>query len=728
MSNITNLPLFPHTVGNLDDRPNLDADVMKAKFESDCMALWEKLREAIPELNAKFPQSDVIGIVNSSSTDSKVPTAKAVYEAIADALVGAGGTIAESIITDWLADHPEATTTVVDGSVTRAKLDSNLKSVADSVSYVNSNGLLVDHSALPKSNNGITVAHAENGYVHISGSPSDRSIISLIDVSDDAIPAGVKGKQNAILCIEYDNRTTSYLVPIDVYVTTVSNPSLHLLYEDATKTMRVSIPSDVKRIMIRIDIPSDADVTLNDDISVSLLFNRFPNLKDFSEQQLVASVPASLQEPELNHVVGNREYILSSSVTYLHKPDGMTTNTGFLSTRQYTNWHLQMIYAFTGGIIWVRHGNGSSPASVTWSDWEQISGSGGSSISNTYNITTYPSFTTDTNGWLQAVDTETSDETGKTDMTGAIMSLLTDTGYCHLGEGIFYVSGNIDMPKGSMLCGCGAKSEIRLLQSVSTGYCVKMSEYCTIKDVLISGSYSSLTPSESGTRDGVHFVAGYSLSPKVRSRRCVIDNVIVRNFTGAGLFCDDTSMSPEHGLYCTNLHFERCFAGIKINLYSEFGKFTNVCTTDCYYGVINNSGNNVFTSCTFRATHIGFYVDGSKPNSAHGELNGCTLAHIGGDSGSAITMSNVTAGFLIANCHIWYNSVDLTNSSGIVFSGCVFGGGEEVNISGGNLVMFTGCCFMNDVEQPPQFSISSNTKVKFNGCFGSVSGNAVTGA
>ena len=40
----------------------------------------------------------------------------------------------ESAVSDWLDDHPEATTTVQDGSITKAKLDSNLQGTVDDVS------------------------------------------------------------------------------------------------------------------------------------------------------------------------------------------------------------------------------------------------------------------------------------------------------------------------------------------------------------------------------------------------------------------------------------------------------------------------------------------------------------------------------------------------------------------------------------------------------------------
>lgn len=122
MSNISNLGNFPHTIGNLDDRPNLTAAELKAKLEKDVMTVWNTLAEAIPLINDILPASRLVDIVNHSSTDSGVPTAKAVYDAITAAFVGDEHEVAEQIITAWLNDHPEATTTVTDGSITNAKL------------------------------------------------------------------------------------------------------------------------------------------------------------------------------------------------------------------------------------------------------------------------------------------------------------------------------------------------------------------------------------------------------------------------------------------------------------------------------------------------------------------------------------------------------------------------------------------------------------------------------
>lgn len=354
---------------------------------------------------------------------------------------------------------------------------------------------------------------------------------------------------------------------------------------------------------------------------------------------------------------------------------------------------------------------------------------------NTYNITTTPTITTDSNGWLQAVDTDTQDETGKTDMAGPIMSMLNSTGYCHLGEGIFYVSG-IDMPEGSMLCGCGEKTTIRLLSSVSNGYAVKIEAYNTIRDIKFSGSYSSLTPTTDGKRNAINFVADYDgtdTGTAYTTYHCMISDVWIHNFSGSGIYCHNTSISVSKGLEVVNAYILRCYAGINIDYYSEFHHFTNINTSGCYYGCINNGGNNVFTACIFGANYCGFHIDGTQPNAAHGTVNGCTFCHVGSNNGFAIKVNDIAPGYIFANCQIWYCKIEVENCQGVLFDGCVFGRGitddgavsASISISGGNLVLFDGCVFHLDATRPPKITITNNTKTVFQGCYGSESGNAI---
>ena len=354
---------------------------------------------------------------------------------------------------------------------------------------------------------------------------------------------------------------------------------------------------------------------------------------------------------------------------------------------------------------------------------------------NTYNITTAPTITTDSNGWLQAIDTYSEDESNKTDMTGPIMSMLTDTGYCHLSEGIFYVSGNIDMPEGSMIEGCGEKTIIKLLQSTTAGYCIKMCKYNTVQNIKFEGG-DTITEQE-GTRIGILFSAnkdGSEGNTAYETECCMLNNIWISNFSDSGIKCHNTSTNVRRGIYATNLYIIQCWCGINIDYYSEFNKFTNISISSCYYGCINKGGNNVFTACTFHATNTGFYIDGSQPNSAHGTINGCTFCHIGSNNGTAFKAIGVVAGFIISNCQFWYNSVYVENSRGVLFSNCEFGRGisndgsvsASITVDGGESTIFNGCMFHLDSQRPPKITKLNNAKTIFTACYGTESGELIT--
>ena len=76
-----------------------------------------------------------------------VTTGKAVglIEALAKRNIDIDPEVAASVIADWLADHPEATTTVQDGSITQAKLHSDLAGIVENAGHL---GLSVVNGAI----------------------------------------------------------------------------------------------------------------------------------------------------------------------------------------------------------------------------------------------------------------------------------------------------------------------------------------------------------------------------------------------------------------------------------------------------------------------------------------------------------------------------------------------------------------------------------------------------
>lgn len=373
-----------------------------------------------------------------------------------------------------------------------------------------------------------------------------------------------------------------------------------------------------------------------------------------------------------------------------------------------------------------------------WGDWVEVgSGSGsGTTINNSYNITTSPQITTDSNGWLQAVDTNTQSQSGKTDMTGPIMSMLNSTGYCHLGEGIFYVSGNIDMPEGSILQGCGKKTIIRLLSSVSNGYCVRIGRYNTVQNILFSGGYGEgsnekIATSTIGTRNGIIYISDRNTSPRQMPdvKACFISNCFFENFEGSAIYSKNSGGGVQESMIVSNCYMQYCHAGINLEEYTEYHKFTNIVTYKCHYACINNGGNNVFTACTFHGT-IGFQINGSKPNAAHGSVIGCTFNHIDNwnnpsdlGMGTAIKIINAQNGYIFTGCQIWYGGIDIQNSRGIVISDSLIGGGSpSISITGGTYFnSLQNCVF----HASPTLNITNNN-TRFINCYLDSNGSTVT--
>lgn len=372
-----------------------------------------------------------------------------------------------------------------------------------------------------------------------------------------------------------------------------------------------------------------------------------------------------------------------------------------------------------------------------WGSWRDMGGSGGggTTIENTYNITCSPQITTDSNGWLQAEDTDTQSESGKTDMTAAIMAMLNSTGYCHLGPGIFYVSGNIDMPEGSTLEGCGEDTIIRLLASVTTGYCVRVGKYNTIKDIKFSGAYSTPNPPSSatlGTRNAIICIA--NADGQEATQPIVEPNLITGcwfdGFSGSAIYQHNTGGGVRGAITMTDCFIHRCGAGINIDYYSEYCKYNAVITEQCYYACINNGGNNVFTGCTFHGT-IGFLMDnsdGDKANPAHGTCIGCTFNHIDNwnhpadaGGGDAVKVISNAHGFIFSGCQFWYSAIKIKNSRGMTFDACLIGGGSPViKVEGSYGAFFHGCTFQNAP------SLDVNTATKMTDCFLAADSSAVT--
>ena len=610
----------------------------------------------------------------------------------------------------FTADHAAGAWAGTDA--TSAVVGNDLSDLKSALIPFNFTNLIGFYHANTKTMSGVTCTDIGGGRYTLAGTATANANFDIFK-NGNSLPDGIiAGSTYYVTCAS----NLIHLYIFDYSSSTVGQR----LYDNLSGNTQFTVPNNCTGLIVRLNVyPGN---TVNETVFPIISKSQ---MADYELQELVKTINQdAIQEKGLaanvfqtcDNAPDNSLYFVSSSGGITSPEDFPFTSPGYLKTIAYSaSIKMQIAYPYNyesekPKCRWKKAG--------TWGSWVVLSGGGTTTITrevsedtynNTYNITTKPTITTDANGWLQAVDSSTEDETGKTDMTGAIMSMLTQTGYCHLGPGIFYVSGNIDLPIWSTLEGCGKNTIIRLLQSVESGYICRLKQYSTVKNICFSGGYNQgdISDGNIGGRNGIIFIGNRSgTHPDVTpttAKVCQISNCWFEHLD-SGIYGNDAGGGLQEGLLCENCYFTRCKAGINIDCWTEYCKFTNCVMFQCYYACINNGGNNVFTACTFHGV-VGFVIDNSgedKDNNAHGSAIGCTFNHIdninhpstaGGGVGIKI-LSAKTNGFIFSGCQLWYSSVYVENSPGIQMANCLFGGGTpKIETVGEYPIILDGCLF-----------------------------------
>lgn len=315
------------------------------------------------------------------------------------------------------------------------------------------------------------------------------------------------------------------------------------------------------------------------------------------------------------------------------------------------------------------------------------------------------------NSCLAPVDSETEDETGKFDMTDEIALALSRYGICKLSKGIYYVRGGIQMPVGSSLVGEGADTIIKLLDTATDASTVVMNSNCTIRDLTIKGAYSTLSTSSTiGTRNGIEWT-GEELE------HSTIENCIVRNFDGAGIYLHDTTTKTYRCLAISDCFIANNNVGIDIRKNSEFNRIANCTIYGNYIGYRNRGGNNNITNCGIDANTVGIQIDADEgSNGGHGTISSCSINHTNHNNGYGLIVDG-TGRMLVSNCNFYFSKILLSNTNGNVISNCGFGQNAAWEITGGECSLFIGCMVRGWSSENSPVTITENTQARIINCY-----------
>ena len=489
------------------------------------------------------------------------------------------------------------------------------------------------------------------------------------------------------------------------------------LYGRAGSTVSdwITVPNNISGMVVRLFVASGT--TVNETVTPKILSHFSNEILTDSATVFNGILPTGT---DLNNVTGGC-WLLPSDYEYVNSPIASETFGTLLHFEEY-NVKFQVVLRVTvsAAQIYVRSAiNGAG----NYNQWRTIDGGGGGvnnynfeTYENTYNVTASPTITTDTNSYLAP----TGDST---DVTASIVTMLTQTGVCRLGKGDYYVK-NLVMTHGPEIIGSGYATRIILLGS-SDGFAIKMQDHCVVKDVQIVGSTSSITLSSVvGNRHGIVWQGTYT-QDQTAPYRSIIDSVFINNFTGGGITCYDTGYGTSNCIEVTNAFIWQCNAGVNISYWSEFHKFTNVRAGGCYYGCINNGGNNIFVNCDFSSNKLAFLMDNASnqsPNNSHGSCIGCVFNHTDSNAGVGIKILNCDNGFMFDGCQIFFSQIDIEDSDGVVISNTNFGLNNcNIKVVGGGTVLFA-----NNMHQgAPTISITNNTNVHFVNCYNRSTGTVI---
>ncbi len=305
-----------------------------------------------------------------------------------------------------------------------------------------------------------------------------------------------------------------------------------------------------------------------------------------------------------------------------------------------------------------------------------------------------------------------------TDRTAEIMALLEQYGVCRLGCGTFVVSG-VDMPDNTSLMGEGGATRVVLDESVEDGFAVRIGSFCTVKDMHLIGDPEACgRPAGVGKRHGLLFYGTATTKEWAgQDRNSIVNGCIITGFSGGGITCHGTGFTTYCSMTVSDCHIMYCGAGINIDWYSEFHKFTNVLSERNYYGCVNNGGNNVFANCGFNANTVGFMMDnsqGQSPNNSHGTAVACTINHSDSNEGVGIMSLGTKAGYIFTGCQVFFSKIVIEDSDGLVFDAMNYGRKVDIDIKGGGTVLFSNSVFK---PAPENIRITDNDHVKFVNCY-----------
>lgn len=286
---------------------------------------------------------------------------------------------------------------------------------------------------------------------------------------------------------------------------------------------------------------------------------------------------------------------------------------------------------------------------------------------------------------------------GKVDAT-AMAQLLemasTNNKTIRFNDGEYIFSATIEVPSNVSIVG-NTKTVFKPLNATTpqTLMSVVGSDNVFLSHFTLDGGLIA-RPSAEGTQIGLSISSVRSVN---------MENIDVIGWSKQGMLVKTTSSygNVEDGKFFKQMQITNCrfyfnYVGSYFDYRAEYNQMLNCVWGENHVGTINCGGNNAYVSCQWNANDIGFQMENSGSNPAHGGCNGCTFNHNYKD---AIQINDCANGWTFEGCQVFYGAIRLNKSKNVVFSGNIWGSCRYYSTGftdALNQNLITNSCFITD--------------------------------
>lgn len=560
----------------------------------------------------------------------------------------------------------------------------------------------------------------------VTGTRSSTAFCNLYN-NTKSMPDRIKAGDT--IYVSFESTSQSIYLQAFFYTASGSSTSAYI-----TETSYVSVPSGTVGMIIRILVDSNLSGKQIDETIGAISFTNAPSnerlnvMIDESFQNGLYTDQEYLPSCNLDSLVETKSFMLIDSNVYENAP--FDNKSGVLNVYRYNRLIFQEFVLLSKKEQYKRWRR----ANGVWSEWILVNPD---SEQNVYNVSQtfnefHNTYTVSSSPTINPNSDYVLNSTGDTtDRTYDIITLLNTVGICRLGSGIFFVSG-VDMPNDTMLIGSGTRTKLILIGDDTTeGYAIKMGSRCTIQDMAITGNLNDYTGASSSNeypkdadyvnRHGILWQGNASGSNNSIPRRGIISRCYISNFSGGGITCYDSGLNTISGMNVSDCWIWHCYAGINIQFYSEFSRWTNISCNYCHYGAINNGGNQTFANCGFSKNTVGMLIDNSanqSTNNSHGSVSNCVFDHSDNNIGVGIKLLGITNGELFSNIQLFYSSIEIDKCKGVSLTNFDFG--RSADTQSGKITISNGSFVIMDkfmCREVPRITVDETSKLAMSDCY-----------